>query len=123
MIERTSPVPPPIWATAARPAQVARSRMPARTARHGRGNLVLHLSEGHHRELAPRHPFRADNLVVKTLLLAALVPNVPALNGLTASRLAALNQGSIVTMIRNQERALGRREALNARGCQVVVSG
>jgi hypothetical protein len=24
--------------------------MPARTARHGRGNLVLHLPEGHHRE-------------------------------------------------------------------------
>ena len=55
--------------------------------------------------LGPKHPFRADDLVVKTLLLAALVPNVPALNGLTATRLAALNHGSIVSMVRNQERA------------------
>ena len=56
-------------------------------------------------QLGPRHQFRADDLVVKTLLLAALVPNVPALSGLTASRLAALNHGSIVSMVRNQERA------------------
>jgi hypothetical protein len=63
------------------------------------------LTEEQARNLAPRHPFRADDLVVKTLLLAALVPNVPALNGLTATRLAALNHGSIVTMVRNQERA------------------
>ena len=56
-------------------------------------------------QLGPRHPFRADDLIVKTLLLAALVPNVPALNGLTATRLAALNHGSIVSMVRNQERA------------------
>ena len=55
--------------------------------------------------LEPQHAFRADDLVVKTLLLAALVPNVPALSGLTASRLAALNHGSIVTMLPNQERA------------------
>ena len=63
------------------------------------------LAEEQVRELGPKHPFRADDLVVKTLLLAALVPNVPALNGLTATRLAALNYGSIVTMVRNQERA------------------
>ena len=55
-------------------------------------------------ELGPRHAFRADDLVAKTLLLAALVPNVPALRGLTASRLAALNHGSIVAMLPNQER-------------------
>ena len=54
--------------------------------------------------LGPRHAFRADDLVAKTLLLAALVPNVPALRGLTASRLAALNHGSIVAMLPNQER-------------------
>ena len=57
-------------------------------------------------QLGPQLAFRADDLVVKTLLLAALVPNVPALRGLTASRLAALNHGSIVTMLPNQERAL-----------------
>jgi hypothetical protein len=55
--------------------------------------------------LSPKHAFRGDDLVVKTLLLAALVPNVPALNGLTASRLAALNHGSIVTLVPNQQRA------------------
>lgn len=54
--------------------------------------------------LGPQHAFRADDLVAKTLLLAALVPNVPALRGLTASRLAALNHGSIVGMLPNQER-------------------
>ena len=63
------------------------------------------LTEEQARELGPRHPFRADDLIVKTLLLAALVPNVPALSGLTATRLAALNHGSIVSMVRNQERA------------------
>ena len=38
----------------ARTATVRRDliAMPARTARHGRGNLVLHLPEGHHREQA-----------------------------------------------------------------------
>ena len=42
--------------------------------------------------------------MVKTLLLAALVPNVPALRALTATRLAALNHGSIAAMIPGQER-------------------
>jgi hypothetical protein len=54
--------------------------------------------------VGPQHVFRADDLIAKTLLLAALVPNVPALRGLTASRLAALNHGSIVAMLPNQER-------------------
>ena len=68
--------------------------------------LMKHsLSEDQAAALSPKHPFRADDLVVKTLLLAALVPNVPALSGLTATRLAALNHGSIVSMIPNQERA------------------
>ena len=62
------------------------------------------LTEQQASELGPRHAFRADDLVAKTLLLAALVPNVPALRGLTASRLAALNHGSIVAMLPNQER-------------------
>jgi len=56
--------------------------------------------------LGPRHALRADDLVVKTLLLAALVPNVPALRVLTASRLAALNHGSIVTMLPGRERTV-----------------
>jgi hypothetical protein len=39
--------------------------------------------------------FIADDRIVKTLVLAALAPNVPALARLTGSRLAALNHGSI----------------------------
>jgi hypothetical protein len=62
------------------------------------------LTEQQVSSLGPQHAFRADDLVAKTMLLAALVPNVPALRGLTASRLAALNHGSIVTMLPNQER-------------------
>ena len=69
--------------------------------------------------------YRADDLVVKTLLLAALVPNVPALHGLTASRLAALNHGSIVTMLPNQERASVARtlKDLSAHFGEIRVSG
>jgi hypothetical protein len=75
---------------------------------------------------AQRHTrFRADDLVVKTLLLAALVPNVPSLRGLTASRLAALNHGSIVTMLPNQERASVTRtlKELGASFGQIRLSG
>ena len=43
----------------------------------------------------PKKACRADNRLVKTLLVAALVPEVPALKDLTASKLAALNHGSI----------------------------
>jgi hypothetical protein len=39
--------------------------------------------------------FRGDDRLVKTLLLAALAPEVETFRGLTASRLAALNHGSI----------------------------
>src|SRR5258707_2432438 len=69
--------------------------------------------------------FRADDLVVKTLLLAAVVPNVPALSGLTATRLAALNHGSIVTMLPNQERAQVTRtlNGLSGQFGQIRLSG
>jgi hypothetical protein len=56
--------------------------------------------------LPRRHPFRNDDRLVKTLLLAALVPEVPALRGLTAARLAALNHGAITTPIPGQEKML-----------------
>lgn len=39
--------------------------------------------------------FRRDDRIVKTLLLAALAPNVPALTRLTGTRIAALNHGTI----------------------------
>ncbi|MFN8074154.1 MAG: DUF6079 family protein [Kineosporiaceae bacterium] len=41
--------------------------------------------------------FRTDDRLAKTLLLSAVAPKVPALMALTASRLAALNHGSIVS--------------------------
>ena len=40
-----------------------------------------------------------DARLLKTLLLAALVPEVPALRALTALRLAALNHGSVVSPV------------------------
>ena len=48
--------------------------------------------------------FRADDRLVKTLLLAALVPQVDSLKGLNAARLAALNHGSIRSPIAGRER-------------------
>ena len=47
--------------------------------------------------------FRADDRLVKTLLLAAVAPNVPALKELTAGRLASLNHGSIVSPLPGSE--------------------
>jgi hypothetical protein len=83
------------------------------------------LTEQQAAQVSPRHAFRADDLVVKTLLLAALVPNVPALRGLTASRLASLNHGSIVTMLPNQERALVTKtlKQLSAQFGEIRLSG
>lgn len=46
---------------------------------------------------------RNDDRLVKTLLLAALAPNVEALRGLNASRLAALNHGTIRSPIPGRE--------------------
>ncbi|OBJ70979.1 DUF6079 family protein [Mycobacterium sp. 1274756.6] len=47
--------------------------------------------------------FRAQERIAKTLLLSAIAPNVPALRDITASRLAALNHGSIKTMVAGGE--------------------
>jgi hypothetical protein len=47
--------------------------------------------------------FRADDRIVKTLLLAALVPNVDALQGLDGSHLVALNWGQIKGIFPGQE--------------------
>jgi hypothetical protein len=47
--------------------------------------------------------FRADDRLVKTLLLAALTPEVEALRALTAGRLAALNHGTILSPIPGRE--------------------
>ena len=47
--------------------------------------------------------FRTDDRLVKTLLLSAVAPNVPALKELTASRLASLNHGSIIAPLAGSE--------------------
>lgn len=47
--------------------------------------------------------FRGQQRIAKTLLLSAIAPNVPALRDITASRLAALNHGSIKAMVAGGE--------------------
>ncbi|WGJ87755.1 phage resistance protein [Gordonia sp. SMJS1] len=47
--------------------------------------------------------FRAHERIAKTLLLSAVAPKVPALQDITASRLAALNHGSIRSKLRGGE--------------------
>ncbi|NUB25311.1 phage resistance protein [Azospirillum brasilense] len=49
---------------------------------------------------------RNDARLMKTLLLAALVPEVEALKALTAPRLAALNHGSVRSPIQGRENAM-----------------
>lgn len=49
--------------------------------------------------------FRTDDRLIKTLLLAALVPGVESLKGLNANRLAALNHGTIKTPVPGKEGA------------------
>jgi len=53
---------------------------------------------------AKARAFRADDRLLKTLLLAALVPQVDSLKGLNAARLAALNHGSIRAPIPGREK-------------------
>ena len=57
--------------------------------------------------LAPSDPFRqrfeSHDRLLKTLLLAALVPDVESLRGMTAERLAALNHGTISAPIAGRE--------------------
>jgi hypothetical protein len=54
-------------------------------------------------EAAGHDGFRLDDRLVKTLLLSALVPEVPALHNLTAAKLHALNFGSIASPIPGYE--------------------
>src|SRR5262249_14418692 len=53
-----------------------------------------------------RRAFDNDARLLKTLLLAALVPEVPALRALTAPRLAALNHGSVVSPVPGGENSI-----------------
>ncbi|TIR29941.1 MAG: phage resistance protein [Mesorhizobium sp.] len=53
-----------------------------------------------------RRRFENDARLLKTMLLAALVPEVPTLRALTAPRLAALNHGSVVSPVPGGEAAI-----------------
>ena len=53
--------------------------------------------------LARDHVFRRDDRLAKTLLVAAIAPGAASLKDLTASKLAALNFGTVVSMIPGQE--------------------
>jgi hypothetical protein len=54
----------------------------------------------------PSSALVADQRLAKTLLLSALVPEVPALQALDASRLASLNHGTIASPLPNQESSI-----------------
>ena len=84
-------------------------------------DLTVEQAEG----LPPAHAFRADERLVKTLLLAALVPGSAVLRDLTVTRLAALNHGSIRTPIPGQEKAavLGKLQRWQAHVGELQLSG
>src|SRR5690606_17538816 len=74
--------------------------LPLLEGSHGASKEVL---EARASDDAQARAFRADDRIVKTLLLAALVPDLDVLRGLTAPRLAALNHGSIRSPIPGRE--------------------
>jgi hypothetical protein len=57
-------------------------------------------------ESDPPAAFLASDRLVKTLLLAALIPDAEPFKGLTVSRLVALNHGTIVSPVAGQERSV-----------------
>ncbi|MDQ0863494.1 hypothetical protein [Arthrobacter globiformis] len=69
-----------------------------------RGKMRPYLMDKHHvsgadlRTLDRDHPFRREDRLAKTLLVAAIAPGATSLKDLTASKLAALNFGSVVSM-------------------------
>ena len=73
--------------------------LPLLENQHGRREDLERLPYDDPRQTA----FRNDDRLVKTLLLAALVPGVESLRALNAERLAALNHGTIKTPIPGRE--------------------
>jgi len=73
--------------------------LPLLEKQHGRREDVERLPYDDLKQTA----FRNDDRLVKTLLLAALVPGVESLRALNAERLAALNHGTIKTPIPGRE--------------------
>ena len=72
-----------------------------------------------------RRAFETDDRLVKTLLLAALVPEVEAFRGMTAERLAALNHGTIAAPIAGREVQIvaNKVRGWNAQAGEIRVSG
>ena len=62
------------------------------------------LSEDDALKVEPAHPYVTDARLVKSLLVAALVPEVGPLRALTVSRLTALNSGIVRAFIPGTER-------------------
>jgi hypothetical protein len=73
--------------------------LPVLEKQHGRSEDLAELPSDNPQRVA----FRNDDRLVKTLLLAALVPEVESLRALNAERLAALNHGTIRTPIPGRE--------------------
>lgn len=63
------------------------------------------LSEDALADLDERHAFYGDDRLAKTLLLAALVPDVEAVRGMTVGRLTDLNHGTIRSPVPGGERS------------------
>lgn len=61
------------------------------------------LTEGTVNGLARNHPFRTEDRLAKTLLIAALAPGAASLKDLTASKLHALNFGAITAFVPGME--------------------
>lgn len=77
-----------------------RKLIPMLEAEHGVSFAEL---QGRPADDAKRRAFNNDLRLLKTLLLAALVPEVESFKQLTAQKLAALNHGTIKSMIPGQE--------------------
>ncbi len=75
-------------------------------------------------QTADHDGFALDDRLVKTLLLGALVPEVPALQSLTAGKLHALNFGSIASPMPGYEKqiVLDRMRRLSADAGELHVS-
>jgi hypothetical protein len=72
-----------------------------------------------------RVAFRTDDRLVKSLILAALVPEIEPFKGLTARRLAALNHGTIRVPIPGQEgqAVLGKVRRWAAQVGEIKIAG
>ncbi|GAB3182008.1 hypothetical protein GCM10027259_34710 [Micromonospora palomenae] len=68
--------------------------------------ILLSLNGITEEQAAGHQQFQLDDKLIKTVLLGALVPEVPALHNLTAAKLHALNFGSITSPIPGYERQI-----------------